>query len=467
MASLKQFKLPDVGEGLTEAEVVRWLVQVGDRVTQNQTIVEIETAKALVELPSPFAGVVTELLIGEGTTVDVGTPIIVIDVAPTAASASTATAESGTQSAAGESGAPVSPAVTPARTANLVGYGPRADSPVRRRARQPVAAPAGATRPAHDWPSVAAAAAIPQANGASSSDEAGDDDAAPGVLAKPPVRKLARDLGIDLQVIHGSGPEGSITRSDVEAAADTTRAAAPLRPLPRGGEERIPVHGVRKATAQAMVLSAFTVPHVTEFTTIDMTRSMRAVTRLRQLPEFVDVKVTPLLLVAKAILLGVERYPMMNATWDADGGDIVVKHYVNLGIAAATPRGLVVPNIKNAEALSLAQLARSINTLALTAREGRTSVGDMQHGTFTITNVGVFGIDTGTPIINPGEAAILAFGAIREQPWVHRGKVKPRWVTTLALSFDHRIVDGELGARFLRDVAMFLEDPASSLLARL
>jgi pyruvate dehydrogenase E2 component (dihydrolipoamide acetyltransferase) len=314
---------------------------------------------------------------------------------------------------------------------------------------------------------VAASAAVPQTNGASATEAADDDEAAPGVLAKPPVRKLARDLGIDLQVIHGSGPEGSITRSDVEAAADTTRAGAPSRPLPRGGEERIAVHGVRKATAQAMVQSAFTVPHVTEFTTIDMTRSMRAVTRLRQLPEFVDVKVTPLLLVAKAILLGVERYPMINATWDADGGDIVIKHYVNLGIAAATPRGLVVPNIKNAEALSLAQLARSINTLAVTAREGRTSVADMQRGTFTITNVGVFGIDTGTPIINPGEAAILAFGAIREQPWVHRGKVKPRWVTTLALSFDHRIVDGELGSRFLRDVAMFLEDPASSLLARL
>jgi pyruvate dehydrogenase E2 component (dihydrolipoamide acetyltransferase) len=170
---------------------------------------------------------------------------------------------------------------------------------------------------------------------------------------------------------------------------------------------------------------------------------------------------------AKAILLGLERYPMVNSTWDEKNEDIVVKHYVNLGIAAATPRGLVVPNIKNAEALSLAQLARAINGLAATAREGRTSVADMQHGTFTITNVGVFGIDTGTPIINPGESAILAFGAIRDQAWVHRGKVKPRSVTTLALSFDHRIVDGELGSRFLRDVAMFLEDPASSLLARL
>jgi len=294
-----------------------------------------------------------------------------------------------------------------------------------------------------------------------------DDDNVVSVLAKPPIRKLARDLGIDVQLLHGTGPDGTITRSDVEAAADSSRHAAPTRPLPRGGEERIAIRGVRKATAQAMVDSVQTVPHVTEFTTIDVTRSMRAVTRLRELPEFADVKVTPLLLVAKAILLGLERYPMVNSTWDEPNGEIVVKHYVNLGIAAATPRGLVVPNIKNAEALSLPQLARSINALALTAREGRTSVADMQRGSFTITNVGVFGVDTGTPIINPGEAAILAFGAIRDQPWVHRGKVKARSVTTLALSFDHRIIDGELGSRFLRDVAMFLEDPASSLLARL
>jgi 2-oxoisovalerate dehydrogenase E2 component (dihydrolipoyl transacylase) len=447
MASLKQFKLPDVGEGLTEAEIVHWHVGVGDSVAQNQTIVEIETAKALVELPSPFEGVVSELLVAEGTTIEVGTPIIIIDVAPGAQPSLEVVA-------AGAS-----------RTANLVGYGPRDDSSVRRRPR---AVPAAAvSRPAPSWPSVAAAVAVPEEPGVG--DGPGDESAVGEltVLAKPPIRKLARDLGIDVQTLHGTGPEGSITRSDVEAAADTSRVGAPVRPLPRGGEERIEIRGVRKATAQAMVQSVFTVPHVTEFTTIDMTRSMRAVTRLRELPEFVDVKVTPLLIVAKAILLGLERYPMVNSTWDEPNGEIVIKHYVNLGIAAATPRGLVVPNIKNAEALSLAQLARSINVLALTAREGRTSVADMQHGTFTITNVGVFGIDTGTPIINPGEAAILAFGAIREQPWVHRGKVKPRSVTTLALSFDHRIVDGELGSRFLRDVAMFLEDPASSLLARL
>jgi 2-oxoisovalerate dehydrogenase E2 component (dihydrolipoyl transacylase) len=473
VASLKQFRLPDVGEGLTEAEIVHWHVKVGDTVTQNQTIVDIETAKALVELPSPFAGVVSELLIPEGTTVEVGTPIIIIDVAPSSVPAAD-NAPVTSDSPVAENGLPVTESLVPAisemsagRTANLVGYGPRADSPVRRRQRQvPVAA---GSRPTPSWPSVAPSVASPSmaATELAVEDDDADDGNVVSVLAKPPIRKLARDLGIDVQLLRGTGPDGTITRSDVEAAADSSRLAAPSRPLPRGGEERIAIRGVRKATAQAMVHSVFTVPHVTEFTTIDVTRSMRAVTRLRELPEFADVKVTPLLLVAKAILLGLERYPMVNSTWDEPNGEIVVKHYVNLGIAAATPRGLVVPNIKNAEALSLPQLARSINALALTAREGRTSVADMQRGSFTITNVGVFGVDTGTPIINPGEAAILAFGAIRDQPWVHRGKVKSRSVTTLALSFDHRIVDGELGSRFLRDVAMFLEDPASSLLARL
>jgi 2-oxoisovalerate dehydrogenase E2 component (dihydrolipoyl transacylase) len=474
VASLKQFRLPDVGEGLTEAEIVHWHVKVGDTVTQNQTIVDIETAKALVELPSPFAGIVSELLIPEGTTVEVGTPIIIIDVASSAAVPTAGDAPVVSEAPVAENGLSVTESLVPAvsemsagRTANLVGYGPRADSPVRRRQRQvPVAT---SSRPAPNWPSVAPSVAGPSlaSTDVAVADPDGQDDNVVSVLAKPPVRKLARDLGIDVQLLHGTGPDGTITRSDVEAAADTSRQAAPTRPLPRGGEERVAIRGVRKATAQAMVNSVLTVPHVTEFTTIDVTRSMRAVTRLRELPEFADVKVTPLLLVAKAILLGLERYPMVNSTWDEPNGEIVVKHYVNLGIAAATPRGLVVPNIKNAEALSLPQLARAINALALTAREGRTSVADMQRGSFTITNVGVFGVDTGTPIINPGEAAILAFGAIREQPWVHRGKVKPRSVTTLGLSFDHRIIDGELGSRFLRDVAMFLEDPASSLLARL
>jgi 2-oxoisovalerate dehydrogenase E2 component (dihydrolipoyl transacylase) len=479
VASLKQFKLPDVGEGLTEAEVSRWHVKPGDAVTQNQPICEIETAKALVELPSPFAGVVSELLVPEGTTVDVGTPLITIDVSATgdaeraeaepAAEAGAATEPAGATESAGEPTPEPTPEKAPApaeapseggRTSVLVGYGPRAEAPARRRPRH---APPPPAPPVHSWPSVAP---IPAPNGVESPVEV-EVEHAPVVLAKPPVRKLARDLGIDLATVHGSGPDGIVTRADVEAAADAGAVGRVAAPMPRGGEERIPVHGVRKATAAAMTASAFTIPHVTEFVTIDVTNSMNTVERLRELPEFSDVKVTPLLLVAKAVLLGIERYPMINSVWDDRHEEIVVRHYVNLGIAAATPRGLVVPNIKHAEALSLPKLGRSLNALATTAREGRTSVADMQHGTFTITNVGVFGIDTGTPIINPGEAAILAFGAVREQPWVHRGRVRPRWATTLALSFDHRIIDGELGSRFLRDVANFLEDPGASLLARL
>jgi pyruvate dehydrogenase E2 component (dihydrolipoamide acetyltransferase) len=281
------------------------------------------------------------------------------------------------------------------------------------------------------------------------------------VLAKPPVRKLARDLGVDLTAVAGTGPEGSITREDVHAAAEAV-AAAPAAPRPAQPqllEERVPVKGVRKMTAQAMVASAFTAPHVTEFLQIDATRTMEAVHRLRTLPDFADVKVSPLLLVAKAVLTAARRHPMINSSWDEDAQEIVVKHYVNLGIAAATPRGLMVPNIKNAHALSLPDLARSLAQLTETARAGRAQPAEMAGGTITITNVGVFGVDTGTPILNPGEAAILAFGQIRDMPWVVDGELAVRKVTTLSLSFDHRIVDGELGSRFLRDVGDMLEDP--------
>jgi pyruvate dehydrogenase E2 component (dihydrolipoamide acetyltransferase) len=291
------------------------------------------------------------------------------------------------------------------------------------------------------------------------------------VLAKPPVRKLARELGVDLRSITPTGPNGSISRDDVltassqaqQAAEPAAAATAPVFGPER--EQRIPIKGVRKLTAENTARSAFTAPHVTEFLTIDATRGMRALKRLKSMPGWEDLKVSPLLLAAKAVLLAIRRHPMINSTWDEERGEIVVKEYVNLGIAAATPRGLIVPNIKDAGRLSLRELAEALTGLVRTAKDGRTSPADMQGGTFTITNVGVFGVDTGTPILPPGEAAILAFGAIREQPWVHRGKVKPRQVTTLGLSFDHRIVDGELGSLFLADIGRFLEDPEAALLA--
>ena len=292
-------------------------------------------------------------------------------------------------------------------------------------------------------------------------------------LAKPPVRKYAKDRGVDLADVAGSGEGGIISREDVdrhvESAAGATGPAAaasyPAAALVRPGERetRIPVKGVRKMTAQAMVASAFTAPHVTEFITVDVTRTMKLVERLRTDREFRDVKVSPLLLVAKALLISARRNPGINATWDEAAQEIVVKNYVNLGIAAATPRGLMVPNIKDADAMSLRQLADAMAALVATAREGRTQPAEMAGGTITITNVGVFGVDNGTPILNAGEAAILCFGAVRQMPWVVKGKVKPRWVTSLSLSFDHRMVDGDLGSRFLADLAAVLEDPSRAL----
>jgi pyruvate dehydrogenase E2 component (dihydrolipoamide acetyltransferase) len=285
------------------------------------------------------------------------------------------------------------------------------------------------------------------------------------VLAKPPVRKLAKDLGIDLATITGTGPQGSITRDDIHEAASApaplVSASVPVRTTER--EQRVPIRGVRKHTAAAMVQSAFTAPHVTEWLQIDVTETMNAARRLRDLPDFEGVKVSPLLLVAKALILAARRHPMINAIWDEAAQEIVVKHYVHLGIAAATERGLIVPKIREAQDLSLPDLARALADLAATARAGKSTPQDLSDGTMTITNVGVFGVDAGTPILTPGESAILAFGQVRDMPWVHEGEIKIRKVTTLALSFDHRIVDGELGSAVLRDVGAMLENPMRML----
>lgn len=446
---LREFKLPDVGEGLLEAEIVKWHVAPGDTVKVNQTIVEIETAKAVVELPCPYEGTVSALLAAEGQTVEVGTPIISVrtggdDGAPAA------------DAAPEKAGKTEKTEKTEKREPVLVGYGVKA-SATRRRPRKAAPANGAAARAASASPAPPAAPAAP----------ARPVPSAPGgarALAKPPVRKLARDLGVDLNTLTGTGPHGSITRADVEAAAaGAARPAVSPREAGRapGREERIPVRGVRRATAQAMVASAFTAPHVTEFLQVDATATMEAVGRLRRLPDFADVKVSPLLLVAKALLTAVKRHPMANATWTDE--EIIVKHYVNLGIAAATERGLIVPNIKDADALSLPELARALGELTERARAGRCTPADLSGGTITITNIGVFGVDSGTPIINPGEVAILAFGQIRDMPWVVDGQLAVRKVTTLALSFDHRVVDGELGSRLLRDVGDMLEDPLRML----
>lgn len=510
MAQIKQFKLPDVGEGLTEGEILQWLVKPGDTVRVNQPIVEVETAKAAVELPCPYAGVVAELLYEEGATVDVGSPIISIDTDPGAAATlpenDPAAPEPRAPSAetlaevelAGdeepiESGLIGGPAPG-GRTAVLVGYGPRTVEAKRRprRAVTPPEAPAAteAARVAtHHAFGTAAADPIrmnavrvqevppmppPELDERVSAEPAQAPFAAvrsggggAAALAKPPVRKYAKDRGVELGALTGTGPNGSITREDVDSAASGPAASAGTSayagPDTTTREQRIPVKGVRKLTAAAMVASAFTAPHVTEWITVDVTPTMKLRDRLAASREFAGVKVSPLLFVAKALLLAVRRHPMINSSWDDDAQEIVVKDYVNLGIAAATPRGLIVPNVKDAARLSLRELAEALTQLTDVARAGKTAPADMSGGTITITNVGVFGVDTGTPILNPGESAILAFGAIGARPWVRRGKVRPRQVTTLGLSFDHRIVDGELGSRFLADLAGVLSDPGTAL----
>ena len=489
--AIKTFNLPDPGEGLVEAEIVEWKVAPGDTVKVNDMVLEIETAKSLVELPIPWAGTVKDLLVEVGQTIDVGTPIISIDDglggddAPAAA-----------PSIPGEKAAPAEGA----SEAILVGYGAKAGATARRArktsdgmpsgpsvtpapsAAAPAVAPAAAPVETPAVASAAAPVAVVSAPVASADGAAQTGDAGARPKAKPPVRKLAKDLGVDLASVTPTGPDGVITRDDVNAhvagsaapQADSTVAAtagSTAYRVPFGSgerEERIPIKGVRKMTAQAMVGSAFTAPHVTEWITLDVTKTMQLVDRLKGGREFQDVKVTPLLVLARALVLAIRRNPGMNATWDDAAQEIVQKNYVNLGIAAATPRGLIVPNIKDAHALTMLELAQEIGQLTATAREGRTQPAEMSGGTITITNVGVFGVDSGTPIINPGESAIVCFGAIRKQPWVVTAadgtdEIAIRHVTQLAVSFDHRLIDGELGSRFLSDLAAILEDPAQAL----
>ena len=459
---MSEFKLPDVGEGLTEAEIVSWKVSVGDVIKVNDIIVDIETAKSIVELPSPYEGTVEALLVDEGQTVDVGTPIIRITSAdePAAAEPSAAApsaeappaaklphAMTAGQFAAARDLVPdavteAAPATqTPAkeeRQSVLVGYGPRTTS-TKRRARKGAVASVDTEK-------------VPQRS--------------VRALAKPPVRKRAKDLGVDLDSVPASGDV--ITRADVEAFAglrEAQQAPAPSTSRSTSAEDqRIPIKGVRKMTAEAMVSSAFTAPHVTEWVTLDVSKTMELVAQLKRDDRFAGVRISPLLIVARAVCLAMRRTPELNSTWDEAAQEIVLKGSINLGIAAATPRGLVVPNIVGADSMTLPELAEAFGELIATAREGKTQPAQMSGGSFTITNIGVFGIDAGTPILNPGEAGILAVGAINKRPWVgDDDEIVARWVTTLALSFDHRVVDGEQGSRFLADVAAILGNPALAL----
>lgn len=528
--TVKKFNLPDVGEGLTEAEVVAWKVKPGDTVAINDVLCEIETAKSLVELPSPFAGTVTELLVEEGITVEVGTAIIAVsdnqpgDAAPVTQAPAAAPAvetplygklPADTDGDTGPAGGP------------LVGSGPKADAVKRRARKRPAGSPVEAATvaetaegtvqnhqsvlasqaaetsvPHRPTPARAVVAPVTQPpvtqapvtqapviqapvtqepQAAASQTAASRGAAISGtisglvnkVLAKPPVRKFARDLGIDLADVVATGHRGEVTREDLvsyqaqrDAELDQADTFWGASKKPQDQRiERVPVKGVRKATAKAMVDSAFTAPHVSIFVDVDASRTMEFVKRLKASRDFEGIKVSPLLILAKAVIWAAARNPSVNATWvdnaDGNGGaEIQIKHFMNLGIAAATPRGLMVPNIKDAQDLSLKELALALNDLATKARAGKTQPAEMQGGSLTITNIGALGIDTGTPIINPGEVAIIAFGTIKQKPWVLDGEVIPRWITTLGGSFDHRVVDGDLSARFMADVAAILEEPA-------
>lgn len=451
------FNLPDVGEGLTEAEIVSWKVAAGDPVAVNQVIVEIETAKSLVELPSPYEGVVGALLVDEGTTVEVGSAIVRIDGEGDGAADAPEQPSLVTEPVQVTAGVETDPNEGAGSGAVLVGYGSEGSAGSRRRGRARSAAPAAPSSAPTPAPAAQAAPAAPAARTAPRSVPAAS---AVPVIAKPPIRKLAKDLGVDLTTIVGTGLVGEITRDDVvrEASQASVFRNIETPAWKETREERIPVKGVRKMTASAMVRSAYEAPHVSLFVDVDATRTMEFVKRLKASTDFAGVKVSPLLVVAKAIIWAVRRNPMVNAAWTDE--EIIVRHFVNLGVAAATPRGLIVPNVKEAQSMTLLELAKALEQLTLTARDGKTPPQDMQNGTITITNIGVFGMDTGTPILNPGEVGIVALGTIKQKPWVFEGEVRPRFVTTLGASFDHRVVDGDVASRFLADVASILEEPA-------
>ncbi len=439
--ALKDFALPDLGEGLTESELVSWHVAVGDTVELNQPLAEVETAKALVELPSPFAGVIRKLYAEEGTTVLVGAPIVAFELE----------GAGGEEVAGPDAAASPDAGAKPEREPVLVGYGPPVEGGNRpaRRARK------GASQPAAPAPDPQLKVEVVPPPPTSSVEPAETP------RSTPPVRKLARDFGLDLATVTGTGRNGLITREDVEAAARGTTPSSSPTSAPLGAREtRTRIHGVRKHTAAAMVQSAFTAPHASEFLTIDVTPTMELIATLKESAAFRGKRLNLLTVVAKALCIAVGRNPSVNTRWDEQAQEIIQYHYVNLGIAAATPRGLMVPNIKDADSLDLAGLADALSALVETAKSGTSSPAELSGGTISITNIGSFGIDAGTPILNPGEAMILALGTVKRMPWEHRDEVALRQVLTLSVSFDHRLVDGEQGSRFLADVGAILANPA-------
>lgn len=402
--SLREFRLPDLGEGLTESDIVAWRVAEGETVELNQIIAEVETAKALVEIPSPYAGVVAALHARAGETVNVGDPLVTFALP----------------------GEPVVTALEDEPQASIIGHAvqpERSGRPVRRPRKAP---------------------SVPVNSGAAA--PAPHPDRRERPRSTPPVRHLARQLGVDLDDVVGTGADGLITRDDVAAVAN--------RVVDSGAVTRIPIRGVRKHTAAAMVASAFTAPHVTVFHTIDVTAALELAHRVTAAS---GTKVGLLAVVSRAVCLGLAAHPELNSRWEDRTQEIVRYGSVNLGIAAATDRGLVVPNVRDAGSFDLVGLAAALRDLTVEARGGKASPERLTGGTFTITNIGVFGVEAGTPILNPGEAGILALGAAQRRPWEFEGEIALRQVLTLSLSFDHRVVDGEQGSRFLAELGALLE----------
>jgi len=456
----QEFLLPDLGEGLTEAEIVQWLVAEGDTVTLNQTLAEVETAKAIVELPSPHAGVITSLHASAGDVVAVGAPLVGFEVEGENAPAPKAPAAAEVEDGSGP---------------NLVGYGaaPSNGRP-QRRARRSAAGASGSSVAVAADADVRVAAPHDAIELAPTAPMRGERP-----RSTPPVRAYAKSLGVDLVLVAAELGDRVITRADVDAYRErleqrsagqrveqsTAPAAAPARAaVGERATTRIPVRGVRKHTAEAMVHSAFTAPHVTTFHTVDVTATSELIASLRASAKPDAPRIGVLTVVAKAVCLALAHHPGLNARWDGDAGEIVQQHFVDLGIAAATERGLIVPIIRDAERMPLGELAAAIAELTRVARSGKTPPADLAGGTFSLTNIGVFGIDAGTPILPPGQTGILALGAVRRLPWEYRGEIALRDVMTLSLSFDHRIVDGAEGAQFLKAVADVLQEPGRAML---
>jgi pyruvate dehydrogenase E2 component (dihydrolipoamide acetyltransferase) len=464
--SEKIFLLPDVGEGLVEAEIVTWKVKVGDVVTLNQPLVDIETAKATVELPSPYAGTIVALHGNVGDVVEVHKPLITFDVGGAADAPSAIVSD--------EPVAEVKPAaVGEGREAVLVGYGVANDDGVATRTRRRQGTPPASVPSAPPTPTPAPALV------------ATSPTSALAPRSTPPVRLYAKQNGVDLATLSGTGREGLITRDDVARALSGAPTPAPVRSAPVTGptttsrfvgrelapwatgpkEERIPVKGVLRSMSDAMVLSAFSAPHAAVWVRFDATKTMELLASLKRRTNLQDVRLSPLTMVALAFCDAARHFPGINSSFDAAAGEVIVRRSVNLGIAADTPRGLIVPNIKGADQLDLVGMARALDVLIEKARNGTTTPNEMYATTLTITNVGPFGVDAAVPILPPGTGAILAVGQIAKAPWVVNDEVVVRFVGEIAMTFDHRQVDGAMASRVLSHVARYLEDPAAAIIA--